>query len=100
MGLRPSIFVDAGALWSTNRPTLDDRTTATVRPLLNSARQFQCSAASGGVVASAPQTCPVSHPTPVAYTLPPLRDFYFVNTPKPRLSVGLCFHCNYSFWPL
>src|SRR3546814_666605 len=35
MGLRPSIFVDAGALWSTNRPPLDDRTIATVRPILN-----------------------------------------------------------------
>src|SRR3546814_692164 len=68
MGLRPSIFVDAGALWSTNRPPLDDRTTATVRPILNSAGQFQCSDASGGVVASATQTCPGSHPTLVAKT--------------------------------
>src|SRR3546814_14676022 len=46
MGLRPSIFVDAGALWSTNRPPLVDRTTATVRPILNSAGQFQCRDAS------------------------------------------------------
>src|SRR3546814_10127917 len=41
MGLRPSIFVDAGALWRTNRQPLDDRTTATVRTTLNSAGQFQ-----------------------------------------------------------
>src|SRR3546814_12560579 len=88
MGLRPSIFVDAGALWSTNRPPLDDRTTATVRPILNSAGQFQCSDASGGVVASATQTCPGSHPTLVANTIPPFREFYFGDTPKPRLSVG------------
>src|SRR3546814_16131592 len=61
MGLKPSIFVDAGALWSTNRPPLDDRTTATVRPTLNSAGQFTCSDDSGGVESTATQNRSKEH---------------------------------------
>src|SRR3546814_3204312 len=55
--------------------------------------------ASGGVVASATQTCPGSHPTLVANTIPPFREFYFGDTPKPRLSVGFGINWNSPFGP-
>src|SRR3546814_16253747 len=62
MGLRPSIFVDAGALWSTNRPPLDDRHTATDRPILNSTETVPYSDAAGGRVATATQPRTGSRP--------------------------------------
>lgn len=99
MGLRPSIFVDAGALWGTKSPQLDDRTTATVRPVLNSAGQFQCSNDSTGAITASPtQTC-ATGTTLVANTIPPFKEFFYGNTAKPRVSVGFGVNWNSPFGP-
>lgn len=99
MGLRPSIFVDAGALWGTKRPPDGSNPTTAVRPILSSTGLFQCSNNSSGEISTSPtQTCP-SGTTLVANTIPPFDEFFYGDTPKPRLSVGFGINWNSPFGP-
>ncbi len=99
MGLRPSVFVDAGALWGTKSPTLVDQKTAAVRPILASNGQFQCSNNTTGVVTTSPvQTCATGS-TLLANTVPPFKEFFSGNSAKPRVSVGFGVSWNSPFGP-
>jgi outer membrane protein insertion porin family len=85
LGLRPSVFVDAGALFSLRAPEL-----------LNIGKF--CTPAQAG----APQTTvPPGQPCPNATDVasPGFREFYLGDTAKPRVSVGFGVNWNSPFGP-
>ncbi|MDQ8754831.1 outer membrane protein assembly factor BamA [Sphingosinicella sp. LHD-64] len=93
LGLRPSIFVDVGALWGVRDPvTLD---IAPGSPLtLN-----QCTDPSG-TVSTVPggSTCPTGT-TLTRLGVSPFREVFLGDTPAPRLSIGIGVNWNSPFGP-
>jgi len=93
LGLRPSIFVDVGALWGVRRPALLDITPGSALTL------NQCTDASGVV-----STVQLTQPCPTDTTLTrsgvaPFREVYLADTPSPRLSIGFGINWNSPFGP-
>ncbi|QMW24548.1 outer membrane protein assembly factor BamA [Sandaracinobacteroides saxicola] len=74
LGLRPSVFVDVGSVWSIRRPVLIDQpTTSTV----------------------------ITNPdgTTSTVTTPGFKEFFFGDTPTPRISIGAGVSWNSPFGP-
>lgn len=91
LGLRPSIFVDVGALWGVRDPvTLD---IAPGSPLT----QNQCTSA-GGTVTLRPGACETGE-TLTRVGITPFREVFLGDTPRPRLSVGFGVNWNSPFGP-
>jgi outer membrane protein insertion porin family len=82
LGLRPSVFVDVGALWNVPRPELIDQPTTQV-PLLDGNGQ------------------PVldGNGNPILQTVPGFKEFFFGDSPSPRVSVGIGVSWNSPFGP-
>jgi outer membrane protein insertion porin family len=114
LGLRPSIFVDAGAVWGVTKPTLDRVATSTLIPERNDAGQAlytqvdavdaSCSATSVSVVTNP------TNPTPPAClgtnantargsTISPFQEFFVGDTWKPRVAIGIGVNWNSPFGP-
>jgi outer membrane protein insertion porin family len=94
LGLRPSIFVDAGAVWGGRRPVLTPnpepgrpRTDANGAPLYQAA---------DGTLTTSPTTNGTAN---TALVVPPFLETYFGNSAKPRLSVGFGVNWNSPFGP-
>jgi outer membrane protein insertion porin family len=82
LGLRPSIFVDVGALWNVPTPdTIDQPTTQT--PLLD---------ANGQPVLDA-------NGNPILQTNPGFKEFFVGDSASPRVSVGIGVSWNSPFGP-
>jgi outer membrane protein insertion porin family len=91
MGLRPSVFVDVGAVFGVRRPTTDS-------VLPNDPRaQDRCLDASGGNV-GAPVSGVCATGTLTTGTKPFIERFVG-DTPKPRLSIGFGVNWNSPFGP-
>jgi outer membrane protein insertion porin family len=91
LGLRPSVFVDVGALWGVRRPeTLD------IDPL-NPLAQNQCTAANG-TVALRFTACQAGE-TLTRAAIAPFREDFLGDTPSPRVSVGVGVNWNSPFGP-
>jgi outer membrane protein insertion porin family len=106
LGLRPSVFVDIGALWGVRRPVLNDLPPGDprlTRPLLNSDGLRQCS--SGGeepVITPLPPdvaACPDGTTLLGFQIANPFREVFLGNTPRPRVSVGFGVNWNSPFGP-
>jgi outer membrane protein insertion porin family len=102
LGLRPSIFVDIGALWGVRRPTLLDLPPGSpelIRPILSADGLRQCATATG-TVSTIPNgaSCPTDT-TLVANELGAFRETFLGNTPSPRLSIGFGVNWNSPFGP-
>ena len=108
LGLRPSVYVDVGALFglkdvvAQNLLPGDPRL---VRPILstNGLRQCQAPTPTGGT-APAPVEIPNGGSCPtgsnlIATQLPPFAEQYLGDTPKPRVSVGFGVNWNSPFGP-
>jgi outer membrane protein insertion porin family len=103
LGLRPSIFIDAGALWGVRRPNLLDLPPGhadLVRPILSADGLRQCAAPAGTIstVPAADPGCPTGT-TLVANQLSPFQERFLGNTPSPRLSIGIGVNWNSPFGP-
>ena len=99
MGLRPSIFADAGALWGGRQPALENRPTDTPRYIKTNTGLFQCQNITTGAVTTSPDVnCPTGT-TVLATTIPAFKEFYYGNSAKPRLSVGIGISWNSPFGP-
>jgi len=104
LGLRPSIFMDAGAVWGGRRPDLigldrfGDPPKAEFRDILNSAGQAQCIDTSGALSVRPAAGC-TGTATPYGNSIPPFRESYSGNSAKPRLSVGFGVNWNSPFGP-
>jgi outer membrane protein insertion porin family len=127
LGIRPSIFMDAGAVWGVRRPLLQDTGPAGVflpqRDFSGAALYQQIDTSrlvtdAQGVTSCQTTYVPqlVTSPTnsntfeclPTGYnqgfnspagTTTAFREFYFGNSWKPRLSIGIGFNWNSPFGP-
>jgi outer membrane protein insertion porin family len=100
LGLRPSIFVDAGAVFGTkvNPADLVNNKTDTVREILDSNGQAQCQNTTTGALTPRAGTCPtgtVNYST----TIPAFAEIFRGNSAKPRVSVGIGVNWNSPFGP-
>jgi len=92
LGLRPSVFVDAGALWRVRTPSLIN-----VDP--NDPLAFnQCTATAGGAVALRRGSCQTGEVL-TRLAVAPFRETFLGNTPSPRVSVGFGVNWNSPFGP-
>ncbi len=121
LGLRPSIFMDIGAVWGLRAPIAQvspypDGIFIPTRDAAGNALYTQIDAASlvgttctpsaTSVVTSptntntTPPTCLTSTAnTPLGSTIPPFRERFVGNSPKPRISVGVGVNWNSPFGP-
>jgi outer membrane protein insertion porin family len=105
LGIRPSIFMDAGALWGVRRPVLLDIPPGDPRlfsPILDAAGGRQCSdAATTPNVTPIPSTgiCPAGTSLLQQQVLTPFREVYLGDSPSPRLSIGFGVNWNSPFGP-
>ncbi|WP_443972025.1 outer membrane protein assembly factor BamA [Sphingobium sp. CR28] len=109
MGLRPSIFADVGAVFGVRSPTyanggLIDIPNGSIIPTydVNGLRQCQVTNSDGtpGSVSSIPNgtNCPTGSNL-VGYNVGSFKEFFYGNTPKPRVSVGFGVNWNSPFGP-
>ncbi|MFN3944477.1 MAG: outer membrane protein assembly factor BamA [Allosphingosinicella sp.] len=103
LGVRPSVFLDVGALFGVRRPaTLDlpPGSPELVRPILNADGLRQCLGANSAVTAlpATEASCPTGT-TLIANNIPPFRERFVGDTPKPRVSVGFGINWNSPFGP-
>jgi outer membrane protein insertion porin family len=103
LGLRPSLFIDAGAVFGTTRPVLQDYqngNTALIRPVLSSTGGLQCiDQATSSVVTPRPATGCTTGNTAYQNVYPGFQEQYYGDTPKPRVSVGFGVNWNSPFGP-
>lgn len=97
LGLRPSIFADAGAVWGGRRPV----TTGLDRfgGLANLSYEVRCQDASGNVTSSLNKTGACGAGETLVSQIPPFAEEYTGNSAKPRLSVGFGINWNSPFGP-
>ncbi|MBT2185344.1 outer membrane protein assembly factor BamA [Sphingobium nicotianae] len=105
LGLRPSVFVDAGAVFGVRAPTyanggLIDLPNGFTFPAYDSAGLRQCINSTDSTLSSIPNgaTCPTGT-TLYGTTIPGFKEFYLGDTPKPRVSVGFGVNWNSPFGP-
>jgi outer membrane protein insertion porin family len=103
LGLRPSVWVDVGALWGLTTPLLTDNTSGTPVLIpdgpesLNFVQAFQDST-TGEIVTS--PTRPDGSPN-IRLIQPGtnFREFFFGNSPSPRITAGIGINWNSPFGP-
>ncbi|MBU3076272.1 outer membrane protein assembly factor BamA [Sphingomonas sp. XMGL2] len=106
MGLRPSIYVDAGALWGVKKPsyadgTLIDQKQVVVRDILDKNGNLQCLDGNGLISGTVPvgSVCP-NGTTKYTNTINPFREEFLGDSPRPRIAVGFGVNWNSPFGPL
>ncbi len=98
MGLRPSIFIDAGAVFGVKKPPLVDypnghqvqRVNADGEPLY---------VGSDGQQTTDPGTTDDPNTPILALNLPAFREEFYGDTPKPRVAIGIGVNWNSPFGP-
>ena len=91
LGLRPSVFIDVGALWGVRRPQTTD-----IDPL-NPLAQIECTAEDGTVTL---RFLPCQEgETLTRGAIAPFREDFVGNSPSPRLSIGFGVNWNSPFGP-
>jgi outer membrane protein insertion porin family len=94
LGIRPSAFLDVGALWNVRQPTLLD-----IQP--GSAQTLNQCQATDGTISSLPAgtpDCPTGT-TLFRFGTSPFREFFYGDTPRPRVSIGIGINWNSPFGP-
>ncbi len=110
LGLRPSIFLDAGAVWGVRTPRTDDFTTQQFIPSRDTTSGLpQYSVTCGGLTStvaagSAPAlgancTTTGDAVTAIGTTVPAYREEFLGNTWKPRVAIGIGVNWNSPFGP-
>jgi outer membrane protein insertion porin family len=92
LGLRPSVYVDAGALFGVRRPSLLD-----IDP--NNALVYnECTLTAGGTTRLTRSSC-LDTETTTRFGISPFREDFLGDSPSPRLSVGFGVNWNSPFGP-
>ena len=114
MGLRPSIFVDAGAVWGLKHPKLntengiDTYPDGTFIPTRDDdGKQLYTQIDEKDASGNATKTSTTTNPngpfgpnTAQGVTIPSFIEEFLGNTPKPRVSIGIGVNWNSPFGPL
>jgi outer membrane protein insertion porin family len=95
LGLRPSIFLDVGAVWGVRRPTIEPLTFPYTQTCNNVTTVGY--APSRAAIPTLPATCTGSSDGVVASTA--FQEFFVGNSKKPRVSVGVGVNWNSPFGP-
>ncbi|HEY0414541.1 MAG TPA: outer membrane protein assembly factor BamA [Allosphingosinicella sp.] len=105
LGLRPSAFIDIGALWGVRRPATQDIPPGDPRlstPTISGTGNWVCS---DNATTPTNTEIPINSACPAGTTLlqtqlsNPFREFFYGNTPKPRISIGFGVNWNSPFGP-
>jgi outer membrane protein insertion porin family len=103
MGIRPSIFMDAGAVWGITHPNTQFYTTNQFIATRNSNGQALYSQTNldGSTVQTTAAVNPQTNAanTALGQTVSPFQEFFYGDTPKPRISIGVGFNWNSPFGP-
>ena len=109
LGLRPSIFMDAGAVFGVKKPKLttladfpkdaDGNPVNLVRPILDNAGSQQCQNSTTNAVTPIPTGGCATGTVLYANTFAPFEERFLGNSAKPRLSVGVGVNWNSPFGP-
>ena len=119
LGLRPSIFMDIGAVWGVRSPQLQNSpfpngtfiqsrdpggnpvfTQIDAATLVGTICTPTATSVSTNPVNAAPPACLTSaNNTPIGSTVPPFQEIFVGNSPKPRISVGIGVNWNSPFGP-
>jgi outer membrane protein insertion porin family len=103
LGLRPSIYVDVGAVFGGKTPTLTDScatSIAATTACVVGTRQYTNSAGDLLYLDTDGNTTTTNTGTAYTYTLGAYRETYSSNTPRPRLALGMGLNWNSPFGPL
>lgn len=95
LGLRPSVFIDAGSVFGLKQPTLQPLTTP-YSTVCNGVATTGY-AVTPATVPALPATCTATGDSVTAGTA--FKEFYFGNSPKPRVSIGIGVNWNSPFGP-
>ena len=95
LGLRPSIFVDAGAVWGITSP--DPLPLTFPYTIVCNSVATNGYAGSQAGIPTLPATCTGTSDTVAAGS--PFQEFFVGNSPKPRVSVGIGVNWNSPFGP-
>lgn len=110
MGIRPSIFLDAGAVWGITKPTLQDSTAicgyvgcsifVPTRDTTGNALYYQTNT-DGSVVTTTNKTNTATGAanTAIGSNISPFKEFYYGDSPRPRIAIGVGFNWNSPFGP-
>jgi len=93
LGLRPSIYIDAGALWSIRPPSLID-----VAPG-SALHSIDCLATDGTTRTLPANGACLAEEIQTRAAVPPFRETFLSNTPSPRLTIGFGVNWNSPFGP-
>ena len=93
LGLRPSVFVDVGALWGVRRPITQD-----IDPN-DPLAQTECRRADGTTRLTFLNCDTANGETITRLPVAPFREEFLGNTPSPRVSVGFGVNWNSPFGP-
>jgi outer membrane protein insertion porin family len=118
MGIRPSIFLDAGAVWSVKHPTLQNQPQQASIPIVDTAgHQLYTQLDTADTAADGTCTNVVystttnqTNPNPPACltsavnsaqtrSIAPFREFFYGDSWKPRIAVGIGFNWNSPMGP-
>ena len=105
LGIRPSLFLDAGAVFGVVHPQVDSSTITIVRQTFDSATgkplYYQLNSAGQQIINSsgAAVTGTTVTNSPVETTIQPFKEFFYGDTPLPRISIGIGFNWNSPFGP-
>ncbi len=95
LGLRPSIFMDAGAVWGGRRPATTGLDVFGAPGPLQS--RIKCQDSLGNVTSGLGSGCATGQT--LISSIPPFSEEYTGNSAKPRLSVGFGVNWNSPFGP-
>jgi outer membrane protein insertion porin family len=93
LGLRPSIYIDAGALWAIRAPSLID-----IAPG-SALHSIDCLAADGTTITRPANGACLATEIQTRAAVQPFRETFLSNTPSPRLSIGFGVNWNSPFGP-
>jgi len=98
MGLRPSVYVDAGSLWSITKPPLID-VVAFCSPVNTSSGLASFNSSKSDCSFNQDTNQPVADKSLFAAT-PGFKEVFLGNSPKPRVSIGVGVNWISPFGPL
>ena len=99
LGLRPSIFLDAGAVFGIRAPALTDAPNGITRDVLTAAGQTQCINSTDSTTSVRPTTGCATGTINFVSTIAPFREFFYGNSARPRVSIGVGVNWNSPFGP-
>lgn len=99
MGLRPSVFVDAGAVWGVKAPTPIQNENGINIPIRDSAGNPLYSDGTANGSTTLPVRQDGTANPPLTQFISPFREIFYGDTLKPRVSVGFGVNWNSPFGP-